>query len=190
MSWQAWLGWLAWGVFVFFFMLWYQGRREAQQRETQDAPPTSRRRLLRRRATDRHAPAPPAEPAPAPPAATFEGWVDAYNPTSTGAPPTPPWADEPPPAPAAHAHPSLVAEHRTAIAAAIARGAAIRFEYTDREGGRSTRTIEPRALQHVALAGQPGQHECVLGHCRQRGAERAFLLARIHGLQVLEGPAA
>ncbi|MFM8979074.1 MAG: WYL domain-containing protein, partial [Planctomycetia bacterium] len=133
-------------------------------------------------------PLPPVRPQPSRPAApeaSFEGWVDAYDPTSRGAPPTPPWAhDEPPAQDGPHAPDAgLVARNRVAIAQAIARGAAIRFEYTDREGGRSTRTVDPHALE-----GSEARAECVRGWCRQRHAARTFHSARIRDLQVLDAP--
>lgn len=58
----------------------------------------------------------------------------------------------------------------------------VRFQYVTQKGTRSTRTVRPHAI-----AERYGTM-CLVGHCYLRNAERAFALARIQDVQIVEAP--
>lgn len=58
----------------------------------------------------------------------------------------------------------------------------IKFNYSDKEGARTTRTVRPRQLFDYAYEG--GMMRCVEAHCYLRGADRTFAIFRMSLVEI------
>ena len=65
---------------------------------------------------------------------------------------------------------------------AIDAGKNIKFNYTDKEGARTMRTVRPRRLFDYAYEG--GTMRCVEAHCYLRGADRTFAIFRMSSVEI------
>jgi len=65
---------------------------------------------------------------------------------------------------------------------AIDTGKNIKFNYTDKEGARTMRTVRPRRLFDYAY--EEGTMRCVEAHCYLRGADRTFAIFRMSSVVI------
>jgi len=65
---------------------------------------------------------------------------------------------------------------------AIDDGKNIKFNYTDKEGARTTRTVRPKRIFDYAYEG--GSMRCVEARCYLRGADRTFAIFRMSSVEI------
>lgn len=79
----------------------------------------------------------------------------------------------------------LVLANKRLIEQSIIEGKRLRFEYIDKHGEMTTRSVSPHEIFDYNFNDGKGHMMCLSAHCHLRGADRTFALFRMRRVEIL-----